>query len=58
MEPSIFNFILFISIRHGCIDIIFNEMLNVKLDLLSDFSVCFEDIIDSINAEILLHKKV
>ncbi|AFI92031.1 hypothetical protein EXT68_21810 [Pectobacterium parmentieri] len=52
MELSPFHFFLVELSQHlnGFIDIIFNDKLNIRLDLFSDFSVCLEDIIYSINA--------
>ncbi|AOR62477.1 hypothetical protein [Pectobacterium wasabiae] len=50
LSPFHFSLVELSQYLNGFIDITFNDKLNVRLDLFSDFSVCLEDIIDSINA--------
>lgn len=50
MTPFHYSLIELSQYINGSINIIFKGELNIKLDLFSDFSVCLDDIIDSINA--------
>jgi hypothetical protein len=50
LSPFHFSLIELSQYVNGYIDIAFNDDDKITLDLFSDFSVCFDDIVDSINA--------
>ncbi|HHQ6546977.1 TPA: hypothetical protein ACSTJE_001944 [Serratia fonticola] len=50
LSPFHFSLIELSQYVNGYIDITFNDDDKITLDLLSDFSVCLDDIVDSINA--------
>ncbi len=50
LSPFHFSLIELSQYVNGYIDIVFNDDDKITLDLFSDFSVCLDDIVDSINA--------
>lgn len=49
-SPFIFSLAELSQYVNGHIDLAFNDMCRINLDLFSDFMVCFDDIVDSIKS--------
>ncbi|WP_025119085.1 MULTISPECIES: hypothetical protein [unclassified Serratia (in: enterobacteria)] len=57
LSPFHFSLIELSQYVNGYIDIVFSEAEKITLDLFSDFSVCFDDIVDCIKSAKLSSKK-